>query len=245
MTLLFDRKYEQIKDLLRPGRRQRDEARGLIRTLLAMEAHVVDEVEVNEADVNRVERAAKGAQEWTVAFPRLAQVVTQFEGDGPAVVVRISKTEGAPIRFIAADDPTEAAAVREFDLQKRFRYSPTELAKHLNFTVNKTAALKAYFGTDQDPQCMHEFVLAVNGTRDIRTLPLRDSAGASQVLMSKRFSNANQRIGNKPSPVCSNHNVGTAFAKGRRGAVDLRLVCELEVDNRTLKVPQGNSRVIS
>ena len=152
MTLLFDSKYEQIRELLRPGRRQRDEARGLIRTLLAMEAHVVDEVEVNEADVNRVERAAREAQQWNVAFPRLAQVVTRFEGDGLAVVVRISKTEGAPVRLIAADDPTEAAAVREFDLQRRFRYSATELAGHLNLTVSRAAALKAHFRTDEDPQ---------------------------------------------------------------------------------------------
>ena len=158
MSTLFGSKYEQIRTLLRPGKRQRDEARGLIRTLLAMEAHVVDEVEINEADVSRVEKAVKSGKEWSVAFPRLAQIVTQFEGDGLAVVVRISKTEGAPVRLIAADDPSEAAAIREVDLQKRFRYSPTELAEQLKVKMHHAASLKAHFGIDADQQCMREFV---------------------------------------------------------------------------------------
>jgi hypothetical protein len=158
MSTLFSSKYEQVKILLRPGKRQRDEARGLIRTLLAMEAHVVDEVEVNETDVSRVEKAVKSNREWSVAFPRLAQIVTQFEGDGLAVVVRISKSEGAPVRLIAADDPAEVAAIREVDLQKRFRYSPTELAQKLNMKMHHVAALKAHLGIDTDQQCMHEFV---------------------------------------------------------------------------------------
>ena len=80
MHTLFNDKYEQLGKLLRPGKRQRDEARGLIRTMLALEAHVVDEIGINEADVNRVEKAAKSGQEWSVAFPRLAQIVTQYEG---------------------------------------------------------------------------------------------------------------------------------------------------------------------
>jgi hypothetical protein len=158
MSTLFSSKYEQVKALLRPGKRRRDEARGLIRTLLAMEAHVVDEVEVNETDVSRVEKAVKANREWTVAFPRLAQIVTQFEGDGLAVVVRISKSEGTPVRLIAADDPSEAAAIREVDLQKRFRYSPTELAQKLSMKMHYVASLKAYLGIDVDQQCVHEFV---------------------------------------------------------------------------------------
>ena len=40
LALLLDDEYTQIKELLRPGRRARHEARARIRTLLAMEAHV-------------------------------------------------------------------------------------------------------------------------------------------------------------------------------------------------------------
>jgi hypothetical protein len=158
MTLLIDSKYRQIQALLAPGKRQRDDARGLIRTLLALESHIVDEVEVNEADVRRVERVARSGKSWNSAFPRLSQLRSHFDGEGQKIVVRISKNEGAPIRIIAADDPTDAAAVREIDLQRRFRYSPTKLAELLGLTTYKAAVLKRHLSIDQDPQCTHEFV---------------------------------------------------------------------------------------
>ena len=41
---LFDREYSKIGELLKPGQRHRDEARGRIRSLLAMEGLVADEV---------------------------------------------------------------------------------------------------------------------------------------------------------------------------------------------------------
>jgi hypothetical protein len=40
--LLVDREFNQVKGLLQPGKRHRDEARGRIRTLLAMESHVAE-----------------------------------------------------------------------------------------------------------------------------------------------------------------------------------------------------------
>ena len=158
MALLFDSKYRQIQSLLVPGKRQRGNARGLIRTLLALESHVVDEVEVNEADVLRVERVARSGKPWNTAFPRLSQIHAEFQGEGQQIIVRINKAEGAPIRIVAADDPAEAAAVREIDLQRRFRHSATELAKHIGLTINKAAILKRCCKIDDDPQCMHEFV---------------------------------------------------------------------------------------
>jgi hypothetical protein len=54
-------------------------------------------------------------------FPRLGSLDTQISGTGATVSVLAKKAgEGAPVRYIAADDPTEAAALREVDLQKRF-----------------------------------------------------------------------------------------------------------------------------
>jgi hypothetical protein len=63
---LFENRYAHIHELLKPGRRQRDEARGLIRTLLALGAHVVDQVQVNERDVNRVEKGVRAGKAWDV-----------------------------------------------------------------------------------------------------------------------------------------------------------------------------------
>ena len=60
--LLVDREFSQIRELLQPGKRQRDEARGRIRTLLAMEFHVAEGVDISEADIDRVEKSDLGAE---------------------------------------------------------------------------------------------------------------------------------------------------------------------------------------
>jgi hypothetical protein len=157
--LLVDREFSQIRELLQPGKRQRDEARGRIRTLLAMESHVAEGVDISEADIDRVEKAIRGGKLRSDVFPRLGTLETQISGNGASISVRFTKKagEGAPVRFIAADDPTEAAAVREVDLQKRFHLSATQLAKAIKLTPPKSHALRQKLGIDADPQCMHTF----------------------------------------------------------------------------------------
>jgi hypothetical protein len=157
--LLVDREFSQVRDLLQPGKRRRDEARGRIRTLLAMESHVAEGVDISEADIDRVEKAIRGGKLRADVFPRLGNLDTQISGTGATVSVRFTKKagEGAPVRLIAADDPTEAAAVREVDLQKRFYLSATQLAKKLKVTPPKSHALRQQLGVDADPQCMHTF----------------------------------------------------------------------------------------
>ncbi|HET6183343.1 MAG TPA: hypothetical protein VFA03_07085 [Acetobacteraceae bacterium] len=157
--LLVDREYTQIQNLLQPGKRQRDEARGRIRTLLAMESHVTEGIDISEADIDRVEKAIRAGQSRTSVFPHLSDLDTQISGSEATIVVRIAKKdgEGAPVRFIAADDPTEAAAVREVDLQKKFYLSATELAKRLRLTPPRSYALRRKLGIDGDPQCRHTF----------------------------------------------------------------------------------------
>lgn len=158
LNLLIDSEYHQITDLLQPGRRRRDEARGRIRTLLAMEAHVAEEVAVSEKDIDRIERAIKLEQAWPDVFPRLTSLQAQHTGEGVEMTVRFSKRDGAPVRFIAADDPEEAAAVREVDLQKKYRYSLTELAHQVGLTPPRSKALREHLGIDDDRQCLHVFV---------------------------------------------------------------------------------------
>ena len=143
--LLVDREFSQVRDLLQPGRRQRDEARGRIRALLAMESHVAEHADISETDIDRIEKAIRGGKSRSDVFPRLGTIDTQISGTGATISVRFTKRagEGAPVRFVAADDPTDAAAVREVDLQKRFRLSASELAKALKLNTHKSIRFAA------------------------------------------------------------------------------------------------------
>jgi hypothetical protein len=156
IQLLIDEEYRQISELLQPGRRRRPEAQARIRSLLAMEAHVADEVRVSKKDVARVERAIRGRKQREQVFPRLSLVGTDVAGEGVQVAVRFSKTKGVPVRLVGPDE--DAAAIREVDLQRKYHRSPAQLAAALGLTGPRAYALRRYLGIDEDPGCRHEFV---------------------------------------------------------------------------------------
>lgn len=164
--VLIDRQYGQVADLLQSGKRRRPEARSLIRGMLAMEGHTAEDVKVSERDVNRVEKGMKEGKKLAEVFPRLTAVDAAIEGDGPAITVHFTKKKGAPVNFVPADDPAEAAAVREVDLQKKFRWPATALAEKLQLTGPKATALRRHLGIDDDPNCVHGFQFG--GVKHIR-----------------------------------------------------------------------------
>jgi hypothetical protein len=154
---LIDREYTLIADLLKPGRRARDEARARVRSLLAMEAVAVEGVEVSEADIDRIEKAVRSGAPVTAVFPRLSTVGTETTGEGITLKVHFSKKEGPPVHFVAGDDPAGAAAVREVDLRRKFHLSRAELARSVNLNTNKAKLLRDHLGIDADQTCHHLF----------------------------------------------------------------------------------------
>jgi hypothetical protein len=154
---LVDREYKLIAELLAPGRRQRDEGRARIRSLLAMEAIVHDGVEISEKDIGRIERAVREGKQFNEVFPRLNTVGTATGGDGPTITVHFTKKQGAPVQFVAGDDPAGAAAVREVDLNKKFHMRASELAKKLALTEPRSLALRRHLEIDKDEACCHVF----------------------------------------------------------------------------------------
>lgn len=158
IDFIVDREFKKIGDLLAPGRRARDEARGRIRALLAMESHVVDEVAVSEKDITRIENAIRGGKAAGQVFPRLATLATTTSGDGINVTVHFTKKQGAPVRFVSGDDTEEAGAVRELDLSKKFYLPAAKLAAKVGLTGPRSTALRQHIGIDGDKDCAHEFV---------------------------------------------------------------------------------------
>jgi hypothetical protein len=156
--LMIDNEYSQISELLKPGRRQVDQARGRIRALLALESHVADDVSVSEKDIDRIEVALRAKTAIDEVFPRLRSITTTTAGiGGYEFKVHFTKKEGAPVKFVAADDSAGAAAVREVDLQKKYHISPTIFAEKLGLSLPKTKALRDFALIDADANLMHIF----------------------------------------------------------------------------------------
>lgn len=154
---LIDREFKLVAELLQPGKRQRDEARARIRSLLAMEALTTDEVEISEMDINRIEKAIKAGSEIGKVFPRLITVSSETSGEGVMLKVHFSKKQGAPVRYVSGDDLGEAAAIREVDIRKKYYMRAGDLAKALKLTVQKSKALRWHLCIDEDPDCHHVF----------------------------------------------------------------------------------------
>jgi hypothetical protein len=157
VQVLIGEQFEQVNQLLKPGKRRRAEARAKIRGLLALEGHTSEEAVVSERDVNRVERGVREGKGVDQVFPRLGNIGTDFSYEGPTLKVHFTRGKGAPVKFISADDPREAAAVREVDLQRKYYISKPDLAKRLGLTQPKALALRHHIGIDDDETCMHVF----------------------------------------------------------------------------------------
>ena len=157
LDFLIDEEYSQVRELLRPGHRRRSDARARIRTLLALEGHTVEDVELSETDVNRIERAIRAGDSRDAVFPRLAGLSTQTSGPEVTIKVLTSRREGLPVRLIDADDPRDAAAVREVDLQRKYCFSRSRLAELVGLSTPRSAALRAELDIDGDTDCHHAF----------------------------------------------------------------------------------------
>ncbi|CAN7383955.1 MULTISPECIES: hypothetical protein [Pseudomonas] len=155
--ILVDREFRHIAELLAPNKRARDEARGRIRTLLAMEAHTSEIVEVSERDINRIEKAIKAGNQVEQVFPRLVALSSQITGEGPTLRVHFSKKDGAPVRYVSGDDPEAAGAIREVDLQKKYHLSPSVLAERVGLNPSKCKALREMLRVDEDQANMMVF----------------------------------------------------------------------------------------
>jgi hypothetical protein len=157
LQTLVDREYTYIAELLRPGRRARAEARARIRSLLALEAHVDEDVKVSDSDVRRVEKGLKDGKVRDQVFPRLGQVGATVSGEGLSVEVRFVKVGGMPVRLVKAEEPVDASAFRLVDLQRKYHRAPADLAEQLKITYPRSSALREHLGIDDDESCYHVF----------------------------------------------------------------------------------------
>ncbi|WP_064485652.1 DUF3644 domain-containing protein [Pseudonocardia sp. HH130629-09] len=158
LAFILDEEYSQIAALLQPGRRAGHEARARLRTLLAMEAHVDPDAIVSDRDVTRVERAVRDNHPRDQVFPRLDEIATAIDGEGVHFTDHLTKTGGAPVRYVA-DDSIPAAGIREVDLLKKYHRSPADLAEALAISMPRSTALRRHLRIDEDDRCSHLFEL--------------------------------------------------------------------------------------
>ena len=154
---LVDREYQNIAELLKPGRRARADADARVRAMLAMESHVDPDAAVSNADVRRVIRGIREGKAREAVFPRLSVVAASVVGEGLSVEARFVKREGVPVRLVKDDEQVDASAIRVVDQQKKYHWGAFALADKVRLSRPKAAALRQHLGIDSDPDCVYTF----------------------------------------------------------------------------------------
>ncbi|WP_341250058.1 hypothetical protein [Euzebya pacifica] len=159
VQFFINRQFEEVKRLLQPGSRRQADARAHIRSLLAMEAHEDEDADVSDKDVRRVVRGVQQGKSRDEVFPRLGTLGSHAEGEGielRVTMVRNDQQDAVPFNFVG-DDGADAVAVRERDLQKRYKWSRSALNERFGLGTGRGKALRIRAGVEDDERYVHEF----------------------------------------------------------------------------------------
>lgn len=159
LTTLFDSEVEEIKKLLRPGRRRRIEALARLRPLAILDATIRGEKgQPSESDLRRLGRELLQSKPWVDVFRGAAAVEIAVDGTGPSLSLRISKKEGIPIQEVPEGTPgASVVAVRRINELDVYSLGATKLAEKIGISMPKFLAIVDHLGLRKDKECYREF----------------------------------------------------------------------------------------
>ena len=162
LELLVNGEVDQIKELLKPGRRRAVEARARLRSLLAVDLAAANEHRTaTPLELDRAAKRLKEGRAWKDVLPNLAALSLDASGTGQTYSVRLSKEATAPpVRFAETEDETENAAIlRDVDVTARYPFSITQLGQLSGITTPKAGAMIWKLEIRGDPEAYHEIRL--------------------------------------------------------------------------------------
>ncbi len=159
LALLVEDEIRTIRDLLRPGRRRRVEARARVRCLAILEAVTrAERLQPTDGELNNVLARLASDEDWQVIFPGVASLAVSVDGEGIPIQIRITKKEGVPIHLVPEGTPgASVVAVRRVDELGYYNLGLNQLAQHVGLSAPKTLAVVRYLGLQNDDEYYKEF----------------------------------------------------------------------------------------
>ncbi len=161
LAALFESEVEEIKKLLRPGKRRRIEAMARLRPLAILDATIKGEKgQPSDADLQRIGNEVVAGTTWADAFKGASAVEITAEGTGPSMSLRLSKKEGIPIQLVAEGTPgASVVAVRRVNELDFYSLGAKQLAEKLGTSMPKALAAVEHCSLRSNPECYREFKL--------------------------------------------------------------------------------------
>ncbi len=109
LAKLFENEVEEVRKLLRPGKRRRTEGVSKARALAILECAI--QGESDQPHPKKLARICAGIREgssWEELFPGVACINITSTGYGPSIEFRLTKKEGIPVHLVHEGSPDAA-----------------------------------------------------------------------------------------------------------------------------------------
>lgn len=158
---LFGNEIAEIKKLLQPGRRRRVEALARLRPLAILDGTIRGEKgQPSASELRQLGDAVVAGKGWKSLFTGAAAVDLAAEGTGPALSLRLTKKEGAPIHLVPEGTPgSSVVAVKSVDKLGFYNLGAMQLAEKVGLTMPKAIAVVEHLGLRQKVDCYNEFTI--------------------------------------------------------------------------------------
>jgi hypothetical protein len=149
----LDAELMAVQALVAPKKRQSVEAKARLRTLLNLEAAAWGRSDApTEKELERALAAIRDGRDWREVFPGIATLELDPDpGDSQIpVAVRLTRSEGPPVRRAQAGEEAEALLYREVNPFDRWSLKPAEFERRTGLSPWRTRAVVEHLGLKGD-----------------------------------------------------------------------------------------------
>lgn len=151
--------FEEIKALVRPGRRRQIEAKAKLKALAIVESSLAGvRSQPSEMEVDHLVRKVRSGASWQDIFPGVASLEVSTEGTGINVQLRIVKKEGEKVQLVPEGTPgATVLAVKRVNELDFYSLGLKDLAKKLGIGINRALAVVRHLDLQSDEECFKDF----------------------------------------------------------------------------------------
>jgi hypothetical protein len=177
LTSLFESEIDEIRKLLRPGKRRRIEAEARLKPLTILDATIRGEKgQPGQAELRRIALSLTKGENWAKVFLGVAAINITAEGAGPALSLRLTKKEGAPVHLVPEGTPgASVVAVKRVNELDYYSLGAKQLSENVGLSLPMLLAVVDHLKIREDKDCYKEFKIG-------KTLHKRYSPQAIRVV---------------------------------------------------------------
>ncbi|MCY3752501.1 MAG: hypothetical protein OXG99_00230, partial [Alphaproteobacteria bacterium] len=154
LAAVLDAEFSDIQFLCAPKSRRRLQAAAKLRGLAILENSLAGErTQPSDHDLRGYISDVQNGLNWTDLFPGIATLNLETTGTGFSVSLRLTKSEGEPVRLVGEDDPNATVVgVRRVNELDYYSLGMAQLSTHVGLTQPKCLAVVRSLKLQEDDE---------------------------------------------------------------------------------------------